>query len=80
MLCYPRIWGFGVGARWYNEDMNKGQEMKSEITIPTEMIARFIADEQIDKADYEARGNDQMAYFAIGRISVWQNLLDVYAK
>lgn len=54
--------------------------MKSEITIPTEMIARFIADEEIDKADYEARGNDQMAYFAIGRISVWQNLLDVYAK
>ena len=54
--------------------------MKSEITIPTEMLVRFIADEESDKADYEARGNYQMAYFATGRISVWQNLLDVYAK
>jgi hypothetical protein len=79
-LRYPRIWGFGVGGRWYTEDMNKGQEMKSEITIPTEMIQRFIASEEIDKADYEARGNTQMAYFSIGRIAVWQSLLDVYAK
>jgi len=54
--------------------------MKSEITIPTEMIQRFIASEEIDKADYEARGNTQMAYFSIGRIAVWQSLLDVYAK
>ena len=54
--------------------------MKSEITISTEMIQRFIADEEKDKADYEARGNTQMAYFAIGRIAVWQSLLDVYAK
>jgi hypothetical protein len=60
--------------------MDEAKEMKSEITIPTEMIARFIADEEIDKADYEARGNTQMAYFAIGRIAVWQSLLDVYAK
>jgi hypothetical protein len=54
--------------------------MKSEITIPTEMIARFIADEEIDLADYQARGNSQMEYFAIGRLAVWQSLLDVYAK
>jgi len=60
--------------------MNKGQEMKSEITIPTEMLVRFIADEEIDLADYEARGNREMAYFAQGRITVWRNLLDVYAK
>jgi hypothetical protein len=60
--------------------MNKGQEMKKEITIPTEMIARFIADEEIDKADYEARGNREMMYFSIGRIAVWNSLLDVYAK
>jgi hypothetical protein len=54
--------------------------MKNEITIPTEMLVRFIADEEIDLADYEARGNSEMAYFAMGRISVWKNLLDVYAK
>ena len=54
--------------------------MKSEITIPTEMIQRFIASEEIDKADYEARGNREMMYFSIGRIAVWQSLLDVYAK
>jgi hypothetical protein len=54
--------------------------MKSEITLSTEMIARFIADEEIDRADYQARGNREMEHFAIGRISVWQNLLDIYAK
>lgn len=54
--------------------------MKSEITIPTAMIERFIAEEEIDKADYEARGNKEMAFFAVGRIAVWRNLLDVYAK
>ena len=54
--------------------------MKSEITIPTEMLVRFIAGEEIDLADYEARGNREMAYFAQGRITVWRNLLDVYAK
>ena len=54
--------------------------MKSEITISTEMIERFIADEEIDKADYEARGNREMIYFSIGRIAVWNSLLDVYAK
>jgi hypothetical protein len=60
--------------------MNKGQKMKSEITLSTEMIQRFIADEEIDLADYQARGNSQMEYFAIGRLAVWRNLLDVYAK
>jgi hypothetical protein len=60
--------------------MNKGQNMKSEITLPTEMIQRFIADEEIDLADYQARGNSQMEYFAIGRLAVWRNILDVYAK
>jgi hypothetical protein len=54
--------------------------MKNEITLPTEMLVRFIADEEIDLADYEARGNSEMAYFAQGRISVWKNLLAVYAK
>lgn len=54
--------------------------MKSEITISTEMIQRFIADEEKDKAEYEARGNREMAFFAIGRLAVWRNLLDVYAK
>ena len=54
--------------------------MKSEITIPTEMLVRFIADEEIDLADYEARGNREMMYFAQARISVWRNLLDVWAK
>ncbi len=54
--------------------------MKSEITLPTEMLVRFIAQEEIDRADYQARGNREMEHFAIGRISVWQNLLDVYAK
>jgi hypothetical protein len=60
--------------------MNKGQNMKSEITLPTEMLVRFIADEEKDLADYKALGNREMAYFAHGRISVWQNLLDIYAK
>jgi hypothetical protein len=60
--------------------MNKGQNMKSEITISTEMLVRFIADEEKDKADYQARGNREMEHFAIGRLSVWQNLLDIYAK
>jgi hypothetical protein len=54
--------------------------MKKEITLPTEMIARFIADEEIDLADYEARGNTEMAYFAQGRLAVYRNLLDVWAK
>lgn len=54
--------------------------MKSEITISTEMIAGFIAGEEIEKADYQARGNREMEFFAIGRIAVWQSLLDVYAK
>lgn len=54
--------------------------MKSEITLSTEMIQRFIADEEIDLADYQARGNSQMEYFAIGRLAVWRNLLDIYAK
>ena len=60
--------------------MNKGQEMKSEITLSTEMIVRFIADEEKDMADYKARGNREMEYFAIGRIAVWNSLLEVYAK
>jgi hypothetical protein len=60
--------------------MNKGQNMKSEITLPTEMLVRFIAQEEIDRADYKARGNSEMEHFAIGRLSVWQNLLDIYAK
>jgi hypothetical protein len=60
--------------------MNKGQNMKSEITLPTEMLVRFIADEEISMADYKARGNREMEHFAIGRISVWQNMLDIYAK
>lgn len=54
--------------------------MKSEITLPTEMLVRFIADEEISMADYKARGNREMEHFAIGRISVWQNMLDIYAK
>ena len=54
--------------------------MKSEITLPTEMLVRFIADEEISMADYKARGNREMEHFAIGRISVWQNILDIYAK
>ena len=54
--------------------------MKNEITLSTEMLVRFIADGKTDLADYEARGNREMAYWAMGRISVWQNLLDIYAK
>jgi len=54
--------------------------MKKEITLRTEMIVQFIADEEKDLADYQARGNSQMEYFAIGRLAVWRNLLDVYAK
>ena len=54
--------------------------MKSEITLSTEMIVRFIADEEKDMADYQARGNREMEYFAIGRLAVWRNLLEVYAK
>jgi len=54
--------------------------MKSTITLPTEMIERFIADEEKDLADYQALGNKEMEYFAIGRLGVWRNLLDVYAK
>ena len=53
--------------------------MKKEITLSTEMLLRFIADEEIDLADYQARGNREMEHFAIGRISVWRNLLDVWA-
>jgi hypothetical protein len=63
-----------------NDTTTKGKPMKSEITLSTEMLVRFIADEEKDKADYEARGNREMAFFAIGRIAVWQSLLDVYAK
>jgi hypothetical protein len=80
LLRFPEFQGFRVGARLYNKDITKGKLMKSEIIISTEMIARFIADEEIDLADYQARGNIQMAYFATGRIAVWQSLLDVYAN
>lgn len=54
--------------------------MKSEITISTDMIIKLISAEEKDLADYQALGDTQMEYFAIGRLGVWRNLLDVYAK
>ena len=54
--------------------------MKSEITLSTETLKRFIADNEKDLAEFEASGNDVMRGFALGRISVYTNLLDVYAK
>ena len=53
--------------------------MKKEITLPTDMLKRFIADNEKDLAEYEASGNTLMAGFAKGRISVYTNLLEVWA-
>lgn len=54
--------------------------MKLEITLSTEMLERFLADNEKDLAEFEASGNTLMQGFALGRISVYTNLLDVYAK
>lgn len=54
--------------------------MKSEITLPTEMLERFIADNEKDLADAIENGNKTMATFHEARISVYRNLLDIWAK
>ena len=54
--------------------------MKKEITLPTDMLKRFIADNEKDLAEYEASGNTLMVGFTKGRISVYTNLLEVWAS
>lgn len=54
--------------------------MKNEITLSTEMLERFLADNEKDLAEFEASGNTLMRGFALGRIAVYRNLLDIYAK
>lgn len=54
--------------------------MKSEITISTSLLERFIADNKTDMADAIERGDKVMETFHYARITVYQNLLDIYAK
>lgn len=54
--------------------------MKSEITLPTAMLERFIADNEKDMADAIERGDKTMETFHHARITVYRNLLDIWAK
>jgi hypothetical protein len=53
--------------------------VKKEITLSTEMLERFIADNEADMADAIERGNKEMEMFHYARITVYRNLLDIYA-
>lgn len=54
--------------------------MKSEITLRTQMLLDFIADNEKDMAEAIESGNKQMEMFHYARITVYRNLVDIHAK
>ena len=54
--------------------------MKSEITLRTQMLLDFIADNEKDMAEAIERGDKTMEMFHYARISVYRNLVDIHAK
>jgi hypothetical protein len=54
--------------------------MKSEITLSTSTLLGFIADNEKDMADAIERGDKIMEIFHHARITVYRNLVDIYAK
>ena len=54
--------------------------MKSEITLSTSTLLGFIADNEKDMADAIERGDKVMETFHYARITVYRNLVDIYAK
>jgi hypothetical protein len=77
---YPELRGLYVGGRLYNEDIKKRTNMKNEITVSTAILVKFIADNEKDMADAIERGDSAMEMFHHARITVYRNLIDIYAK